>query len=145
MNITKALTTQCEHVDVPFVNDLPAASVLDESFDVVVDAIFGYSFSGTSLRAPWDSVIQALKQCKVPIAAVDVPSGWDVDKGDIHGIGIPEPKLLVSLTSPKLCAQSYRGIHYLGGRFVPLALNEKYQLNLPKYQGSDQVVDITGK
>jgi len=37
----KALTTQCEKLDIPFIADMPLASSLDESYDLVVDAIFG--------------------------------------------------------------------------------------------------------
>jgi hypothetical protein len=33
----------------------------------------------------------------IPVVAVDVPSGWDVDKGDIHDTGL-RPAMLVSLT-----------------------------------------------
>lgn len=52
--------------------------------DVVMDAIFGFSFSGEP-RAPFDVVIQALKKTKKPIVSVDIPSAWDVEKGDPDG------------------------------------------------------------
>ena len=54
------------------------------------------------------------------------------------------PYLLVSLTAPKLCSKSFKGEHYLGGRFLPPSLANKYNLvDLPKYRGSDQCVRIT--
>jgi NAD(P)H-hydrate epimerase len=41
---------------------------------------------------------------------------------------------LISLTAPKICAQSFEGkYHYLGGRFIPEELANKYELNLPEY------------
>ncbi len=52
------------------------------AFDVIVDAIFGYSFSG-DIRAPYDTIIRSLiaVQSAVPIVAVDIPSGWNVETG----------------------------------------------------------------
>ena len=74
--------------------------------------------------------------------SVDVPSGWHVEKGDVNGVGLM-PSLLISLTAPKVCARHFEGrFHYLGGRFVPQAVQDKYQLNLPPYPGLDSVVEL---
>jgi NAD(P)H-hydrate epimerase len=35
-----------------------------------------------------------------------------------------------------------QGVHYVGGRFMPPALAEKYALKLPEYQGANQFVRI---
>lgn len=60
---------------------------------------------------------QELNKTKIPIVAVDIPSGWDVDKGPTkEGL---RADMLVSLTAPKLCAKGFKGRHFLGGRFVP--------------------------
>jgi len=70
--------------------------------------------------------------------------GWDVDQGDTHQLGISMPFMLVSLTAPKLCSKTFKGEHYLGGRFLPPSLAKKYGLlELPKYKGSDQFVRMT--
>ncbi|WAR29482.1 NNRE-like protein [Mya arenaria] len=67
-------------------------------------------------------------------------TGWDVEKGDPNGL---QPELLISLTAPKQCARLFKGKHhYLGGRFVPRTLEQKYQLNLPPYPGTDCVVEL---
>lgn len=64
-------------------------------------------------------------------------SGWDVEKGNPSGI---QPDLLISLTAPKKSATQFTGrYHYLGGRFVPPALEKKYQLNLPAYPDTECV------
>ena len=64
-------------------------------------------------------------------------SGWDVEKGNSGGI---QPDLLISLTAPKKSASHFTGrYHYLGGRFVPPALEKKYQLNLPPYPDTECV------
>ena len=65
-----------------------------------------------------------------------------MEKGDVHGVGLM-PALLISLTAPKMCARHFEGrFHYLGGRFVPPAVQEKYRLNLPSYPGLDSVVEL---
>ena len=67
--------------------------------------------------------------------------GWDVEKGSPDGI---QPDMLISLTAPKQAASQFRGrYHFLGGRFVPPALEKKYQLNLPKYPSTDCVYQLT--
>jgi len=128
------LTTQCEKMDIKFLTEMPSSSDVNGQFDVVVDAIFGFSFKG-NVRAPFESLLEVLKDVQVPICAVDVPSGWDVENGNSAGL---QPDSLVSLTAPKMCAKHFKGrFHYLGGRFVPNALAAKYGLNLPPYPGTD--------
>ena len=69
-------------------------------------------------------------------------SGWDVEKGDVHGLNL-KPDFLISLTAPKMCSQHFHGrFHYLGGRFVPRPLTEKYNLQLPTYPSLDSFVRL---
>ena len=101
--------------------------------DVILDAIFGFSFS-PPVRAPFDAVLPLLAQSALPILSIDIPSGWDVEKGKIsvtvrdvarddvdngdkvfEGL---EPDVLISLTAPKLGVKNFKGRHFLGGRFV---------------------------
>ncbi|KAJ3166673.1 hypothetical protein HDU88_003156 [Geranomyces variabilis] len=137
--IYKGLQTQLRALHVPFVAEI--TNVLKTS-DVIVDAIFGFGFSG-SLRAPFDTIIPQLVKSGVPIASVDVPSGWDVVKGD-PGDGI-KPDLLISLSIPKRGVESYTGRHFLGGRFVPPDLAKELGFSTPwgRHPGMQQCVDIT--
>ncbi|XP_059461305.1 pyridoxine/pyridoxamine 5'-phosphate oxidase 1, chloroplastic [Corylus avellana] len=144
------LVTQLESLSVPFlsVEDLPLD--LSKDFDILVDAMFGFSFHGTP-RPPFDDLIQRLislrhydqARQKFPvIVSIDIPSGWHVEEGDIDGEGI-KPDMLVSLTAPKLCAKKFCGpLHFLGGRFVPPSVAEKYKLRLPPYPGTSMCVRI---
>ncbi|OWM80966.1 pyridoxine/pyridoxamine 5'-phosphate oxidase 1, chloroplastic isoform X2 [Punica granatum] len=144
------LVTQLESLSVPFlsVEDLP--SDLSKDFDILVDAMFGFSFHGAP-RPPFDNLIQRLVSLnrgdvagrKSPvIVSVDIPSGWHVEEGDAGGEGI-KPDMLVSLTAPKLGAKQFRGPHhFLGGRFVPPAIAEKCRLHLPPYPGTSMCVRI---
>lgn len=87
---------------------------------MLVDGIFGFSFHGEP-REPFKSVINYMNDCNKPIICIDIPSGWDVEKGNIESYGIKNPETLISLTAPKLCAKEFKGkYHFLGGRFVPL-------------------------
>eukprot|EP00123_Amoebidium_parasiticum_P014013 comp22280_c0_seq1/m.32985 comp22280_c0_seq1/g.32985 ORF comp22280_c0_seq1/g.32985 comp22280_c0_seq1/m.32985 type:complete len:262 (-) comp22280_c0_seq1:302-1087(-) len=133
------LTTQCTNMDIPFLDSMPSSDQLTD-YRLVVDAIFGFSFQG-SVRAPFDTVLSAINSSKVPVCSVDIPSGWDVERGNVIGCGLT-PTMLVSLTAPKLCAQSFKGVHYLGGRFVPPQLAADFELDLPPYEGSSQCVRL---
>ncbi|CAG8599762.1 14011_t:CDS:10 [Acaulospora colombiana] len=126
------LVAQCENLKIPFTDNL---SDQFSRNDLILDAIFGFSFSG-EVKAPFDQIIQDLRETKLPIASVDIPSAWDVEKGNVDGRGFI-PSMLVSLTAPKLGVKQFDGIHFLG------ELEKKYGLNIPPYPGTDQVIDIT--
>ncbi|XP_022346545.1 NAD(P)H-hydrate epimerase isoform X2 [Enhydra lutris kenyoni] len=132
-----ALVTQCQKMEIPFLGEMPPEPrLIDELYELVVDAIFGFSFKG-DVREPFRSILSVLNGLTVPIASIDIPSGWDVEKGNSGGI---QPDLLISLTAPKKSATQFTGrYHYLGGRFVPPALEKKYQLNLPPYPDTECV------
>ena len=111
-------------------------------YDVLLDALFGFSFSG-SARPPFDALLAALAggQTLPPLVSVDIPSGWSVNEGDVRGDGL-RPDVLVSLTAPKLGVRGFTGIHFLGGRFVPPALRDRFNLRLPAYPGTAQCVRL---
>lgn len=93
----------------------PLQNALSNS-DVILDAIFGFSFK-PPIRAPFDSALQFIGSSGLPIVSVDIPSGWDVEKGNEQGLGIT-PDVLISLTAPKEGVREFAGRHFLGGRFV---------------------------
>nr|XP_043636065.1 pyridoxine/pyridoxamine 5'-phosphate oxidase 1, chloroplastic isoform X2 [Erigeron canadensis] len=143
------LVTQLESLGITFLSpdDLPMN--LSEDYNILVDAMFGFSFHGTP-RPPFDDLIQRLVNLKsyevnqktAVIASIDIPSGWHVEEGDVNGDGI-KPDMLVSLTAPKLCAKKFQGFHhFLGGRFVPPSIVDKFRLNLPPYPGTSMCVRI---
>lgn len=102
----------------------------------------GFSFQG-QLREPFDRIIEAMISSKKPIVSVDVPSGWAVDSGPSNTTLILHPTLLVSLSAPKLSSQHYAGKHYLGGRFIPPWMEQKYNLGLPPFEGASQIVQLS--
>jgi len=135
----QGLLKQCLTLGITFYSNLTEFSFKD--FNVLVDAIFGYSFAG-DIRAPFDAILPAIKDSLVPIASIDIPSGWNVETGDPSGEGL-QPEFLISLGAPKQGVKDFKGKHhFLGGRFVPKPMLERYQLNLPPYPGSQQYVRL---
>ncbi|KAF4814312.1 NAD(P)H-hydrate epimerase [Colletotrichum tropicale] len=136
------LAQQLEDLNVPFVDDFPTAL---KSTDHIVDAIFGFSFSG-EVREPFPAVIKALEETKLPVTSVDAPSSWNIEDGPpSSGLGSSfHPEVLVSLTAPKPLVKHFKGRHFanLGSRFVSPGIAEKYNLDLPQYEGIDQVVEV---
>ncbi|KAL1974585.1 hypothetical protein VTN31DRAFT_4789 [Thermomyces dupontii] len=134
------LRIQLENLSVPFVPDFTSAL---QSADLVIDAIFGFSFGGP-LREPFPSIISQLEETKVPVLSVDAPSSWDIQEGPPkEGPGAKfMPQALISLTAPKPCVKWYRGRHFVGGRFLTKDLADKYDLDLPDYPGIDQIVEV---
>jgi len=110
----QGLTTQCTKMGIEFIDDIPSASSIAETYYFVIDAIFGFSFrKGSGIRPPFDNIIKILTQLSnnfqgTPIFSIDIPSGWDVEHGDVEGDGI-KPETLISLTAPKLFAKTYHG------------------------------------
>ncbi|KAF2492724.1 meiotically up-regulated gene 182 protein [Lophium mytilinum] len=134
------LTKQLKDLDIPFTEDFDSAV---KQTDHIVDAIFGFSFSG-EVREPFPKVIEALRDTKIPVLAVDAPSSWNIEDGPPDsgpGKGF-QPQALISLTAPKPLVKWFKGRHFIGGRFLSPAIAEKYELDVPPYQGLDQVVEI---
>ena len=116
-------------------------------YDVIVDALFGFSFRGEP-RAPYKGVLEDVAKITKAsgasgpvVVSVDVPSGDDVNEGlTPHSI---YPDYLVSLTAPKKCVYERarqaslsgedatrpvrRCAHYLGGRFISARLIEEFK------------------
>ncbi|KAI1182157.1 YjeF N-terminal domain-containing protein [Nemania serpens] len=134
------LAKQLEDLQVAFVDDFTSAI---KSADHVVDAVFGFSFSG-EVREPFPAVIKALEETELPITSVDAPSSWDIETGPPRfGLGSKfNPTYLVSLTAPKPLVRHFKGRHFIGGRFVSPAIAKKYDFEVPNYQGVDQFVEV---
>lgn len=140
------LVIQCEKYGIPVLNEMPSdTETFDHELGIVIDAVFGFSYK-PPCRPYFKGLLGTMsniKTCK--LVSVDVPSGWTVDdEGHEKDEDTPllAPDCLVSLTAPKVCSKNFAGAHYLGGRFVPSALEKKYQLNLAHYPSHQCVVKL---
>nr|XP_020467961.1 yjeF N-terminal domain-containing protein 3 [Monopterus albus] len=133
-------TVQCEKMDIPFLSYLPTeVQLINDAYNIVIDAMLGPEADGTSIKEPYSCILVTLKQVRIPIASVDIPSGWDVEEPSQDGIN---PEVLISLTAPKKCAMGFSGKHFLAGRFLPYDIQKKYELNPPNYQGTDSLIEL---
>ena len=132
------LVAQCELVGVPLLDAVPATETLRELHDVILDAVFGFSFNG-DVRPPFGDALAAMRSSRLPIVSVDIPSGWDVDEGPPAENAL-QPDCLISLTAPKPSSAFFSGRHYLGGRFVPAPIAAKFGIDIPPYAAAEQVV-----
>ena len=142
------LVKQCEDLNIKILESMPD-DILDDnsSYLAVIDSIFGFSFKGEP-REPFATILKQIMEMQnkkgVTVFSVDIPSGWNVDEGDINDSGFL-PDVLISLTAPKLSAKSFPNRHFIGGRFVPPGICEKYGIRMPPYPGVSQVVEVGGE
>jgi len=134
------LVTQLRALDVAFVDDFPAAA---HEADAIIDAIFGFSFSG-EVREPFPAAIRALETTRVPVLAVDAPSSWNIETGPPkEGPGSKYmPTALLSLTAPKPLVKWLKARHFVGGRFLSKTIADKYGLDVPEYEEGNQVLEV---
>ena len=151
------LTEQCKSLGISVYEQLidiqphscSGSSNTISSYTHIIDGIFGFSYNSSGgIRSPFDAVIQYMIQqhddSHTQIISIDCVSGYDVNGGDVNNIGL-SADMLVSLTTPKLFAVNYTGIHYIGGRFIWNEFAQKHKLSVPQYNGCQQFVNITHK
>ncbi|KAL5963380.1 NAD P H-hydrate epimerase [Taenia solium] len=140
----KNLVTQCEKMGIAFLSYIPSdVKILESAYDLIVDALFGFGFR-PPLKPDFAETVQRIASLNVPLVSIDVPSGWEVSE-KTETMDLLQPDCLISLTAPKLCAHRFTGrFHFLGGRFVPPLLADKYNLCLPPYPGASPVVLLKG-
>lgn len=140
MDEKQRLKIQLQNLNVPFVPDFTDAL---KSTDLLIDAIFGFSFQ-KPLREPFPSIISQMEETKVPVLSIDAPSSWDIQEGPPkEGPGAKfMPGALISLTAPKPCVKWYQGRHFVGGRFLTKSIADKYDLDIPDYPGIDQIIEV---
>ncbi|KAN0009105.1 hypothetical protein ACTFIU_008997 [Dictyostelium citrinum] len=135
------LVKQCENDGIEFLNEIPSVEEINNEYGLIVDSIFGYNYIG-DIRAPFNSIIMdTLCKVSIPIVSLDIPSGWCPELGNINNSFTPD--FLISLAVPKIGTKSYKGKHYLGGRFLPKEIIKELNLVLPEFRGSNSYTDIS--
>ncbi|KAL6528645.1 Pyridoxine/pyridoxamine 5'-phosphate oxidase 1, chloroplastic [Orobanche minor] len=123
---------------------------------------FGYKpfvcYPKRTAKALYNGLVTQLESLSVPFLSVedlpvDLSTSFDTVVDAVFGFSFQalgklkeknqKSPSIVSLTAPKLCAKRYSGPHhFLGGRFVPPAIAEKFKLKLPEYPGTSMCVRI---
>lgn len=136
--------------------------IQNRQYHIVIDAIFGTSYRAedtdsksdsqpTPRRKPFDEIIDDLRQFQdekedfsAAVLSIDLPSGWHPDRGNFHCKSF-QPDVLVSIGAPKKSSFDIMGFHYIGGRFLPERIIDKYGCKFPaklQYQGFKQIIRI---
>ncbi len=66
---------------------LPASRRWPEDIDLIIDGLLGTGL-GAAPRAPYDALIEAANRTRVPIIALDIPSGLLANSGAVPGVAI---------------------------------------------------------
>jgi len=141
--IFDGLQKQLKNLHIKFDNESKFEDLAKDT-DLIVDALFGFSFK-PPVREPFDEAIKVMESGVKPVLAVDTPSSWHVEDGPQNeGIGSKYmPDYLISLTAAKPNVGHFKGKkHFIGGRFLGEDVAKKYSLNIPEYQGVDQIVEV---
>ncbi len=72
---------------------------LREKPALVIDGIFGIGLN-RPLAEPWQKIIAAVNAAKIPVLAVDIPSGLNADTGETFGAAI-EAAITLTVGAPK--------------------------------------------
>jgi NAD(P)H-hydrate epimerase len=145
--IFTGLQKQLRQLSITFLTSPESFTSELESSDLVIDALFGFSFH-PPVRAPFDTVLGEIIKAKKPVLSVDIPSSWDVEAGppssEERQVGHDfMPEFLISLTAAKPSVKWFKGKrHFIGGRFLSSEVAGKYGLDLPDYKGVDQIAEV---
>jgi len=80
--------------------------------DLVVDAVLGTGLTG-EVREPYASAIDAINDAGAPVLAIDLPSGLDVDTGEVLGRCVRAART-VTFALPKIGFTRSRGPEMTG-------------------------------
>ena len=114
-------------------------------FDVLIDALIGYGFKSAP-REPIASLIESANGSRVPIVALDVPSGLDADTGRAPGAVIRASTTL-TLALPKAglmqpAARAWVGDLYLADISVPPLVYRRLGLEVGPIFAEDDIVAV---
>ena len=62
---------------------IPVVEDMNNGYSLIIDALFGFSLKGNP-RPPADKIIEQILYSRIPVLAVDVPSGLDGHDGSIR-------------------------------------------------------------
>ena len=116
---------------------LPLEMALREKPALIIDGIFGIGLN-RPLSEPWQKIIAAVNAAKIPVLAVDVPSGLNADTGDNFGSAI-EAAVTLTIGAPKTGLLAPPAWPFVGRLevaddvgLIPCPLNSELSWTLPE-------------
>jgi hydroxyethylthiazole kinase-like uncharacterized protein yjeF len=91
---------------------LPLEMALKEKPALIIDGLFGIGLD-RPLAEPWQKIIAAVNAARIPVLAVDVPSGLNADTGETFGAAI-EAAVTVTIGAPKIGLLAARAWPFVG-------------------------------
>jgi len=79
---------------------LPLEQALQEKPALIVDGLFGIGLN-RPLSEAWQKIISTINAAKIPVLAIDVPSGLNADTGETFGAAI-EAAVTLTIGAPKI-------------------------------------------
>jgi len=108
VNLKKALKMKLPIVEIGDAKKIP------ENFecDLIIDAIFGTGFKG-EVGGVEKEIIKKINDSKIPVLAVDIPSGLDADTGKVQSICVRADQT-ATMGLPKIAQVFYPGKDFCG-------------------------------
>jgi len=91
---------------------LPLEMALREKPALLIDGLFGIGLN-RPLSEAWQKIISAINAAKIPVLAVDVPSGLNADTGETFGAAI-EAAVTLTIGAPKTGMLAAQAWSYVG-------------------------------
>lgn len=85
---------------------------LDTEVELIVDALLGIGLKGP-VHGPLETAINQINEAKLPILAIDLPSGLDADTGQVMGVCV-HASHTVTFIGPKLGLMTLDGADHCG-------------------------------
>lgn len=85
---------------------------LRQNPDLVIDALFGIGLN-RPLNSDWVALIESLNTSKLPVLAVDVPSGLNANNGEPEGAAVQATRT-ITVGAPKIGLLSTKAGRYVG-------------------------------
>ena len=110
-----------------------------QGYDLLIDALLGYNSKGNP-REPMAGLIRRANDSRIPILAVDVPSGLDPTTGVPNDPCIAA-KATLTLALPKTgflneASRKFVGDLYLGDVSIPRKVYAEFRQSAPLFKGS---------
>ncbi|MCF6158799.1 MAG: NAD(P)H-hydrate epimerase [wastewater metagenome] len=100
INLRILLNMKIPVKDFPEMTDINDTIVELNSYDILIDALFGTGLSG-EVREPFHALIHGINSLNKPVVSVDIPSGLDCNTGRVLGVAIKATRTVTFAASKR--------------------------------------------